>query len=171
MSSLWLLLLPSTTTTTTTTSIMSKSIFQQQIQSMLPMLQLLVLGWVLVSFHSLHQRLVLRHKTWMIKICCIMVETRLVEFISFGKTKAHNISRKLLTPPIRLLIITIILQQRIFYYKVEMVVVMVVEILEGIHHRLPQLRVRIVETKRRKIVAIEGAGRVVKAVVLIVLLM
>jgi hypothetical protein len=163
MSSWWLPLPPSTTTT----SIMSKSIFQQQIQSMLPMLQLLVL----VSFHSLHQRLVLRHKTWMIKICCIMVETRLVEFISFGKTKALNISRKLLTPPIRLLIITIILQQRIFYYKVEMVVVMVVEILEGIHHRLPQLRVRIVETKRRKIVAIEGAGRVVKAVVLIVLLM
>jgi hypothetical protein len=100
-----------------------------------------------------------------------MVETRLVEFISFGKTKALNISRKLLTPPLRLLIITIILQQRIFYYKVEMVVVMVVEILEGIHHRPLQLRVRIVETKRRKIVATEGVGRVVKAVVLIVLLM
>ncbi|KAJ6424596.1 hypothetical protein OIU84_025387 [Salix udensis] len=44
------------------------------------------------------------------------------------------------------------------------------EILEGIHHRPPQLRVRIVETRRRKIVAIEGVGRVVKAVVLIVLL-
>jgi hypothetical protein len=100
-----------------------------------------------------------------------MVETRLAEFISSGKTKALNISRKLLIPLLRFLIITTILQQRIFYYKVEIVLGMEVEVLEGIHHRPLQPRVKIVETKRRKIVAIEGVGRVAKAVVLIVLLM